>query len=91
MTMSFLSSTDLAVYSLLAVAGLSSYWLPQLKGFRIPWPTVGSKPAPSEADWQTETVQSLVRLQAGLEDRKMPAAIKLCRELIWEVLGGDSK
>jgi hypothetical protein len=35
-------------------------------------------------------VAALIALQAELESRQKPAATKLCRELIWEILGGDT-
>ena len=83
-----LSSTDAVVYSGLALIGLSGLWLPYLRDFRIPWPAAGKAPA---ADWKTETVETLIRLQATLDEKQMTPASKLCRELIWQILGGDPK
>jgi hypothetical protein len=87
-------SADLLVYSGLALAGLSGYWLPFLKGLNLRLPTPAPAPAPApvvtpEGQWQSDTVDTLIRLQATLESREMAPAVKLCRELIWEVLGGD--
>lgn len=85
-------SADLLVYSGLALAGLSGYWLPYLKGLNLRLPAPAPAPAPvatPEGQWQSDTVDTLIRLQATLEARKMTPAVKLCRELIWEVLGGD--
>lgn len=89
-TLSHLSA-DLLVYSGLALAGLSGFWLPYLKGLNLRWPTPAAPapPATPESHWQSDTVDTLIRLQATLEARKMAPAVKLCRELIWEVLGGD--
>jgi len=83
-----LSSTDLAVYSVLAaVAGLP-FLAPLLKGVKLPaLPAMAAKPE----RWQAKSVDTLIALQTELEARKMPAAVKLCRELIWEVIGGDAK
>ena len=83
-----LSSTDLAVYSVLAVVAGLPFIAPALKGCKLPdlpWPT-------GKGDrWQAKSVDTLIGLQSELEGRKRPAAVKLCRELIWEVIGGDAK
>jgi len=90
LTMLLPLSADLLVYSGLALAGLSGYWLPFLKGLNLRLPVPAPAPVVTpEGQWQSDTVDTLIRLQATLEARKMAPAVKLCRELIWEVLGGD--
>lgn len=82
-----LSLTDLAVYSVLAaIAGLPLLrpLLASLKLPTLPWKSVGDR-------WQSQSVETLIALQTDLEARKMTPAVRLCRELIWEVIGGDAK
>ncbi len=83
----FLSSIDMAVYSVLAAVALYPVALPLLKTIRLP-KLPGGTPTPDR--WQSGSVATLIALQGELEARKMPAATKLCRELIWEILGGDA-
>jgi hypothetical protein len=83
----FLSSIDTAVYSVLAAVALYPVALPLLKTIRLPKLPVG---APTPDRWQAGSVATLIALQGELEARKMPSATKLCRELIWEILGGDT-
>jgi len=81
-------STDVAVYSLLAAFAVYPAVLPLLKkiqGLRLP-EVAGEAPE----RWRTDSVSSLISLQSDLESRKMQPAVKLCRELIWEILGGDA-
>lgn len=78
------SSLDLIVYSGLALVALYPFALPLVTKMRWPTSAAGER-------WQTDSVNQLIALQAELEARKKPAAVKLCRELIWEVLGGDAK
>ena len=79
---------DTLVYSGLAAFAAFPLFPSLLKGIRLP---VLPSHTPAPDRWQAGTVDSLVNLQGELERRKMPAAMKLCRELIWEVLGGDAK
>lgn len=82
-----LSLTDVAVYSVLAaVAGLP-FLAPVFKSLKLP--TLPWKPAGDR--WQSKSVETLIALQSELEGRKMAPAVKLCRELIWEIIGGDAK
>lgn len=84
----FHSSTDVAVYSLLAAFAVYPAFLPLLKkiqGLRLPG-VAGNAPE----RWQADSVSTLISLQSDLESRKMQPAVKLCRELIWEILGGDA-
>lgn len=83
----FHSSIDAVVYSVLAAVALFPVLAPLVKKFRLPALPAGV-PAPDR--WQSESVATLIALQGELEARKMPAATKLCRELIWEILGGDT-
>jgi hypothetical protein len=83
----FLSSIDVAVYSVLAAVALYPVALPLLKKIRLPALPAA---APGPDRWQSGSVATLIALQGELETRQMPAATKLCRELIWEILGGDT-
>ena len=83
----FHSSIDAAVYSVLAAVALYPVALPLLKKIQFPRLPIASA-APDR--WQSVSVATLITLQAELEARKMPSATKLCRELIWEILGGDT-
>jgi len=83
----FHSSIDVAVYSVLAAVALYPVALPLLRKIRLPSLPAGA-PAPDR--WQSGSVATLIALQGELDARKMPAATKLCRELIWEILGGDT-
>ena len=82
---------DALVYSGLAAFAAFPMLTTLLKGIRLPVLPVLPAPAPAPDRWQAGTVDALVTLQGELEQRKMPAAMKLCRELIWEILGGDAK
>jgi hypothetical protein len=82
--MSSISWLDVAVFSGLAALALGPSVWPYIKSFRLP---VAPKPAPEE--WQASRIATLISLQGELETRQKPAAVKLCRELIWEILGGD--
>ena len=81
----FPSSIDATVYSALALVALYPLVAPLLKNVRLP-----SLGAPAADRWQSKSVATLIALQGELEARKMPTATKLCRELIWEILGGDA-
>lgn len=78
--------TEVLVYSAIAVfaaypllaSGASSF----LTGIR-------TKKAETADAWQTRWVTNLIALQADLESQKNATAVKLTRELIWELLGGD--
>lgn len=83
----YLSSIDVAVYSALAAVALHPVALPLLKKIQLPRLPVS---APARDQWQSGSVATLIALQGELEARKMQAATKLCRELIWEILGGDT-
>ncbi len=80
-------SIDAVVYSGLAAVALHPVVVPLLK--KIPLPTLPAG-VPTPDRWQSGSVATLIALQGELEARKMPAATKLCRELIWEILGGDT-
>jgi hypothetical protein len=83
----YLSSIDVAVYSALAAVALYPVALPLLKKIQLPRLPVS---APARDQWQSGSVATLIALQGELEARKMQAATKLGRELIWEILGGDT-
>jgi hypothetical protein len=43
----------------------------------------------SAANWRNKWVQTLMQLQADLESKgKQQSSLKLCKQLIWEILGG---
>jgi hypothetical protein len=45
----------------------------------------------ASTQWRNKWVQTLMELQADLEVRgngKQQASLKLCKQLIWEILGG---
>lgn len=82
-------SLDLAAYSLLAIVALLPAirtGLTSLAGIRLP--TLGVE---SKDRWQAQWVGRLVTLQSECDERKMPAAAKLCRQLTWEILGGGGQ
>lgn len=83
--MSLPSLIDVAVYSGLAAVALWPAVLPYLKQIRLPF-----RPQPGKDQWQADAVAGLIALQGQLEARKMTPAVKLCRELVWEILGGDA-
>lgn len=80
-------SIDVAVYSGLAAIVLFPLLAPLFKKLHLP-----ALPTPHVGPdrWQSDSVAALIALQAELETRQKPAATKLCRELIWEILGGDT-
>lgn len=79
----FPSSIDAVVYSVLAALALYPSVLPLLKTVRLP-----RLAGPDR--WQADSIARLIALQGDLESRNLPTATKLCRELIWEILGGDT-
>lgn len=81
---------DLAAYSLLAIVALLPLirsGLSSLAGIRLPALSLGQ----SQERWQAAWIGRLVALQNELEQRKKPEAVKLCRQLTWEILGGSSQ
>ena len=47
---------------------------------------------PSASEWRSQWVQTLMDLQADLEPRSdQLKSLTLCRQLIWEILGGGPK
>jgi hypothetical protein len=80
-------SVDVTVYSGLAAVVLFPVLAPLLRKLHLPaLPAAHGGPD----RWQSDSVAALIALQAELESRQKPAATKLCRELIWEILGGDT-
>lgn len=81
-----MTATDLLVLSSIAVVlafpllkAAASKFLPRL-------PVVQAE---SKAAWQQRWTNTLIELLADLDkDANKPAAT-LCRELMWEILGGD--
>ena len=45
---------------------------------------------PSKAEWRQQWVKTLISLQTELEDASEDSQAELCRQLIWEILGGDA-
>jgi hypothetical protein len=48
-------------------------------------------PTPPADLWRQKWTATLIDLQTELEARKVEPAVKLCRELIWLICGGDNK
>lgn len=83
-------SPDILVYSGLALAAL---WPAMRSAVGFVRSLAGGPVRPDALPpdrWQSDSIATLVALQSELADRKMPQAMKLCRELCWEILGGDS-
>jgi hypothetical protein len=80
----------IAVIALIALAPLTGKALAALRAAaRRPGPAPIKAPAEG---WRAGWVQTLMQLQDVLEaEGKSDDAVKLNRELIWLILGGDSK
>ena len=48
-------------------------------------------PAPPADHWKQKWATTLIDLQTELESRKVEPAVKLCRELIWLICGGEKR
>ena len=51
-----------------------------------PVPTVSSEP---EDVWRQRWVATLIDLQTDLEQRSQDEHVELCRNMIWQLLGGE--
>lgn len=79
----------LAVLAAVAAAPIVISWAKKLiaGGLTLQLPQAILPPA--EDTWRKAWVQKLMELQDDLESKpEQAAALKLCRQLIWEVLGG---
>ena len=65
-----------AILSALHAAGSVSAWL---------------KPAATKEAWQQRWTHTLIELLADLDRDGMKQGGKLCRELMWEIIGGEPK
>jgi|694.fasta_scaffold22304_8 hypothetical protein len=80
----------IAVIALIALAPLAGKVVAAARAV-VSRPGPAPLKAPAEG-WQAGWVQTLMQLQSVLErDGKNSEAVKLNRELIWLILGGDSK
>lgn len=82
-----MSLVDLAVIATIAIiAGYPAIGavLSAVRGLRVP-----SASVPSKAEWRQQWVKTLISLQTELEDASEDSQAELCRQLIWEILGGD--
>ena len=69
-----------------AVSAAQGLWS-KLRGTGTP--TVHASEEDAAANWRNQWVQTLMELQADLESRgKQQAPLKLCKQLIWEIIGG---
>jgi len=79
----------LAVIAAVAAAPIVISWAKKLVAggltLQLPHPVL----EPAEDTWRKDWVQKLMELQDDLESEPdQAAALKLCRQLIWEILGG---
>lgn len=84
---------DLLVLGVIAMIALSPLFGRAIAAIRAAARRPGPAPikAPAEG-WRAGWVQTLMELQNVLEqDGKNAAAVKMNRELIWLILGGDGK
>ena len=83
-----MSPSDIAVIVTLAlIAGYPALgYIAKLPKLRAP---TASPQQPSKAEWRQRWVQTLISLQTELEDSAETSQADLCRQLIWEILGGD--
>lgn len=60
--------------------------IPSLPSLPKPVPTVSSEP---EDVWRQRWVATLIDLQTDLEQRSQDEQVELCRNMIWQLLGGE--
>lgn len=84
-----MSTLDLCV---LAGLGLLAAWpwLQSLPKGLLAIVPVSGKQANEEA-WRQKWVATLIDLQTDLEERSQTEQVDLCRNLIWQLLGGESE
>ena len=82
-----MSLVDLAVIATIAIiAGYPAIGaaVSAIRGLRTPSVLESSK-----AEWRQQWVKTLISLQTELEEASEDSQAELCRQLIWEILGGD--
>lgn len=82
---------DLAVIAgiaALAAAPLLPRLALLLSGWGKPSPQ-GQASGQTQEGWRQEWTSTLISLLADLEKQEMAPASKLCRELMWEIIGGE--
>lgn len=87
-----LKPTDFIVIGCIAVVAAAPLLLKVARAAAggLKWPTPPGLQKP--ARWRERWVQSLMQLQSDLESKPEQApALNLCRNLIWELLGGGPK
>lgn len=82
-----MNSTDYAVIAVLFLIAAFPLLPALVKGVsQLTKPASQTSPT---KQWQHQWVQTLISLQQELETRPdQPEAVKLCRQLIWQILGG---
>lgn len=87
-----ISPLDLAVLAVIALVALAPTVISvgrKLVAGGIPIQLPGSAPAAGGDAWKKLWVQKLMELQSDLEAKpEQKPALTLCRQLIWEILGG---
>jgi hypothetical protein len=89
-----MSPADIAVIAVIAVVAA---WPWIASAAAAGWTLARRRPAPaapikaSGEGWQADWVQTLMALQDEIQAKggKPDAAVKLCRELIWLLIGGE--
>lgn len=89
-----LTPTDYIVIGCIAVVAAGPLLLTAARAAArgIKLPTLPGLPKADPASHREQWVVRLMELQSDLESKpEQAAALKLCRELIWELLGGGPK
>lgn len=79
-----MSYVDMAVIAAVAAITVGPYLFTVMPPLPALWPSR----KPEEPDFRGEWVETLIKLQTLLEEEGQDNATKLCRSLIWELLGG---
>jgi hypothetical protein len=89
-----MTATDIAVIAAVLGIGAAPGLLARLQAVRL----LGGEAAPAQPEapaeaskeaWRQEWTSTLISLLADLEKQDMAPATKLCRELMWEIIGGE--
>lgn len=85
-----MTATDMAVIAAVLGIGAAPGLLARLQAVRL----LGGEAAPAQPEaskeaWRQEWTSTLISLLADLEKQDMAPATKLCRELMWEIIGGE--
>lgn len=79
-----MSYLDMAVITAVAAIVVGPYLFTLIPPLPVLWPPQ----KPQEPDFRGKWVETLIELQTQLEEEGQDNATKLCRSLIWELLGG---